>query len=503
MKLSARTKQNIKWIEDNLHVPEGRMVGQKVKISPAQKEWMELIYGTPTRMFICSIPRKNGKTSFSAMLLLLHLVGHEAVPNGQLFSAAQSRDQAAILFALAAKMVRMSSYLSEYVSIKESGKQLVCAELGTVYRALSAEASTALGLSPSLVIHDELGAVRGPKSDLYDALETAGSAQAAPLSIVISTQAPGPSDLLSTLIDDALTNADPTIKCILYSVPIDADPFDKKVLAKAQPNWHLMNHAEVYKQASDAKRMVSRENSFRNLVCNQRVESKNPFITRGIWLENAAQPDDIAGRTVYGGLDLSSVSDLTALVLVSNTGDVHSTFWLPSEGLKEKAGHDRVPYDIWAREGHLLTTPGRAIEYEYIAEYLRGLFDRCHVAQLAFDRYNMRFLRPWLERVGFTEEELTRFIEFGQGFGSMSPALRELESQLLSKKLKHGGHPVLTMCAANAVAVEGPTAGTRKFAKAQATSRIDGMVALAMAVGVMPNETVGPSIYETQELRTF
>jgi phage terminase large subunit-like protein len=162
-----------------------------------------------------------------------------------------------------------------------------------------------------------------------------------------------------------------------------------------------------------------------------------------------------------------------------------------------------VPYDIWAREGHLLTTPGRAIQYEYIAEYLRGLFDRCNVAQLAFDRYNMRFLRPWLSRVGFTEDELTRFVEFGQGFVSMSPALRELESQLLAKKLKHGVHPVLTMCAANAVAVEGPTAGTRKFAKAQATSRIDGMVALAMAVGVMPNETVGPSIYETQELRTF
>ncbi len=503
MKLSERTKQNIKWIEDHLHVPEGRLVGQKVKISPAQKEWMELIYGSPTRMFICSIPRKNGKTSFSAMLLLLHLVGHESVPNGQLFSAAQSRDQAAILFALAAKMVRMSSYLSGFVSIKETAKQLTCPELGTVYRALSAEASTALGLSPSLVIHDELGAVRGPKSDLYDALETAGSAQVAPLSIVISTQAPGPSDLLSTLIDDALTKSDPTIKCILYSVPIDDDPFDKDVLAKAQPNWHLMNHAEVFKQATDAKRMVSRENSFRNLVCNQRVESKNPFITRGVWLDNAAIPEDILGRTVYAGLDLSSVSDLTALVLVSETGDVHPTFWLPADGLKEKAGHDRVPYDIWARDGHLLTTPGRAIEYEYIAEYLRGLFDRCNVAQLAFDRYNMRFLRPWLERVGFTEEELTRFVEFGQGFVSMSPALRELESQLLSKKLKHGNHPVLTMCAANAVAVEGPTAGTRKFAKVQATSRIDGMVALAMAVGVMPNETVGPSIYETQELRTF
>lgn len=422
------------------------------------------------------------------MLLLLHLVGPEAKPNGQLYSAAQSRDQAAILFALAAKMVRMSAELSQYVAIKESGKQLVCADLGTVYRALSADASTALGLSPSLVIHDELGAVRGPRSDLYEALETASAAQESPLSIIISTQAPGANDLLSTLIDDALSKADARTKCILYSVPMEDDPFDPDVLAKAQPNWHLMNHEEVLKMASDAKRMPSRENSFRNLVANQRVESKNPYVSRAIWLENGSEPESLEGKKVYGGLDLSSVSDLTALVLVSEDGDVVPTFWLPGEGLIEKSKHDRVPYDLWHDQGHLLVTPGRAIEYEYIAEYLRGLFDRVDIVKLAFDRYNMRFLKPWLERVGFTEEELEKFEDFGQGFVSMSPALRDLESRLLSKQLKHGNHPVLEMCAKNAVAVEGPTTGTRKFAKAQASGRIDGMVALAMACGVMPTE---------------
>ena len=229
MKLSDRAKRNADWIHLHLRVPEGRLVGKNVKLSPAQMQWMELIYGSQTRTFICSLPRKNGKTSFSAMLLLLHLVGPEAKPNGQLYSAAQSRDQAAILFALAAKMVRMSGELSQYVSIKESGKQLVCADLGTVYRALSADASTALGLSPSLVIHDELGAVRGPRSDLYEALETASAAQESPLSIIISTQAPGANDLLSTLIDDALSKADARTKCILYSVPMEDDPFDPDV----------------------------------------------------------------------------------------------------------------------------------------------------------------------------------------------------------------------------------------------------------------------------------
>jgi phage terminase large subunit-like protein len=177
------------------------------------------------------------------------------------------------------------------------------------------------------------------------------------------------------------------------------------------------------------------------------------------------------------------------------------TFWLPRDGLAEKARTDRVPYDVWADEGTLLTTPGAAIEYEFVAEHLRALFDRCDVKALAFDRWGMKHLKPWLVKAGFTDEELERFIDFGQGFASMSPALRELESLLLSRKLRHGNHPVLTMCAANAVTVTDP-AGNRKFTKAKATGRIDGMVALAMAVGVVPDDhddSDGPSFWEVTE----
>ena len=497
-KLSARAIRNISWIENFCRVPDGRLVGQKVKLSPAQRDWMEMIYGSPTRTFILSIPRKNAKTTTSAFLMLLHLCGPEAVPNGNAYSAAQSREQAGILFGLASKIVRMSPELSEYVVIKESAKTMICAELGTVYKALSAEASTAFGLSTSIVFHDELGQVRGPRSELYEALETASGAQANPLTIVISTQAPSSGDLLSLLIEDAKSKSDPRIKCVVYQVPDDADPFDPIEIAKAQPNWHLMNQSEVLKMAADAKRMPSREASYRNYICNQQVEANNPFVTRSIWLENGAAPDDLEGQRVWGGLDLASVSDLCALVLVSENGDVHSTFWLPADGLEEKSRNDRTPWDLWRDQGHLLTTPGRAIEYEYIATYLRKLFDRCDIAAIAFDRYNMRFLKPWLESAGFTEDELEKFVEFGQGFVSQSPAIRELESKLLSTKLKHGNHPVLELCAKNAVCVDGPTSGTRKFAKQKATGRIDGMISLAMAVGVMPNaEITGQSFWDT------
>lgn len=483
----SRGQRNIAWIETHCRIPEGKLVGKPVKLTAKQKKWIRRIYDSPTRTFILSMARKNAKTALASFLLLLHLCGTEARPNSQLYSAAQSRDQAAILFALAAKVVRMSPDLSAVVHVRDSGKQLFCPEIGTLYRALSADASTAYGLSPVFVVHDELGQVKGPRSELYEALETASAAQESPLSIVISTQAPTDADLLSLLIDDGLTGADPRIKVELCTAPLDLDPFSEKAIRAANPHFSdFMNQEEVFRQAQDAKRMPSREASYRNLILNQRVEAKNPFVTRSIWAENGAAPAELDGEDVYGGLDLSSVHDLTALVLSTQAGDVHPTFWLPSEGLAEKARNDRVPYDLWESQGFLQTTPGRAIEYEFVAEHLRGVFDRCNVRALAFDRYGMKHLRPWLVKAGFSEEELERFIDFGQGFVSMSPAIRTLEERLLNKKLRHGNHPVLTMCAANAT-VATDAAENRKFIKGKATGRIDGMVALAMSVGVMPS----------------
>lgn len=439
--------------------------------------------------------RKNAKTALSSFLLLLHLCGPEAKPNSHAYSTAQSREQAAILFGYAAKCVRLSPDLREYVMVRDTAKALYCPELGTEYRALSADAATAYGLSPAFTVHDELGQVRGPRSELYEALETANAAQEEPLSIIISTQAPTDNDLLSQLIDDALKGEEPRTKVELYSAPKALDAFGVKAIRAANPHFDdFMNQEEVLRQATDAKRLPSREAAYRNLILNQRVEARSPFVTRQVWEENGAAPKPLTGRDVFAALDLGAVADLTALLAVTEDGDVHPTFWLPSEGLAEKSRTDRVPYDQWAQQGLLQTTPGRSIEYEFIAHYLRAFFDSCNVKALAFDRWNMKFLRPWLERAGFTPEELAVFVEFGQGFVSMSPAIRELEARLLSKKLKHGNHPVLSMCASNATTVSDP-AGNRKFVKSKNTGRIDGMVALAMAVGVMPNQEDEPPEY--------
>lgn len=470
-------------------------MGKPVKLRKWQREMIRQIYDGKTRRAIASFGRKNAKTALAAFLCLLHLVGPEARANSQLYSAAQSRDQAAILFNLAAKIVRMSPDLGQYVTVRDSGKQLYCADLGTLYRALSADASTAYGLSPVFVVHDELGQVRGPRSELYEALETASAAQEAPLSIVISTQAPTDGDLLSILIDDAKTNQSPRTKLFLYTADPDADPFAEKTIRQANPAFgDFQNADEVLAMAEDARRMPSRESEYRNLILNQRVEVNSPYVSQNVWKANGGEPEEIGGP-VYAGLDLSATSDLTAYVKVWKSGDllhVHPTFWLPRAGLVEKARTDRVPYDVWAERGWLQVCDGSTVDYSFVAEWLAADFGRYDVRKVAFDRWNFKHFRPWLDQAGLAEDQVERFEEFGQGFQSMSPALRDLDTVLLNERMRHGGHPVLTMCCANSVVKSDP-AGNRKLVKLTENKRIDGMIALAMAVSVLARDE-GPEM---------
>ncbi len=494
-KRETRAERNIRWVEDFIHVPEGKDVGKPLKLAPFMKDDFKAIYDNPngTRRAIISRGRKNAKTTESALILLLHLCGPEAKPNSQLNSAAQSRDQAGILFALAAKMVRLSPVLHAAVVIRETAKQLSCPGRGTLYRALSADATTAYGLSPALTIHDELGQVRGPRSELYEALETATAAQEEPLTIIISTQAPTDADLLSILIDDAKAGHDPRTVLRFQSAPDNLDTFSEDAIKAANPAYSIfMNKTEVLAMAADASRMPSRQAEYENLVLNRRVESNSPFVSRALW-QKCAGPVAEFDKTlpVYAGLDLSETADLTALVLIgkiNGTWHVKPTFWLPNDGLVEKAKKDRVPYDLWQKQGHLLTAPGQSVDYEYVAHFLRGQFDKYNIRTLCFDRWNMRHLKPWLMKAGFSELMFeNQFKEFGQGTQSMSPALRVLEGEILNSRIAHGDHPVLKMCAANAV-VEGKDSSNRKLSKDRSAGRIDGMVALAMAFGAAPLE---------------
>lgn len=495
--MMTRGEKVVAFIESYCVVPQGDLAGRPMRLEPFQKKFILDVYDNPygTRRAYLSIARKNGKTGLIAGILLAHVAGPEARLNSQIISGAMSREQAGIVFDLASQMVHLSPKLSKVIRIVPSAKTLVGLARNVKYKALSAEGKTAHGLSPVLAILDEVGQVSGPRSDFVSAITTSQGAYAAPLLIAISTQAPTDADMFSIWIDAQKVAPDPRVVSHVYAAPDECALDDKTAWMMANPALGKFKAmADLETESRLAMEMPANEPEFRNYSLNQRVEVSSPFVSKAVWDSNNAQPAPIAGKKVYGGLDLSSVNDLTALVLATEAGDVHATFWLPKEGLIEKSKHDHIPYDLYEKEGILLTTPGKAIEYRYVAEHLRGVFDRCEIEAIGFDRYNMKFLKPWLEQAGFTEKELEKFKDFGQGWVSMTPALRELEVRLLNGQIKHGDNKLLTMCARNArVAGE---SGARKFEKPKANRRIDGMVSLAMAVGVMPSQAEPPKKFQ-------
>jgi phage terminase large subunit-like protein len=482
--MKTRADRVIAFLERHCLTPDGAHVGKPMKLADFQKQFIRDIYDNPagTRRAILSVSRKNGKTGLIAGLLLAHLVGPEAKLNSQIVSGAMSRDQAALVFRLAAQMVQLSPKLSQIVKIIPSGKRLLGLPLNTEYKALTADGKTAHGLSPVLAILDEVGQVRGPQSDFVDAITTSQGAHEAPLLIAISTQAASDADLLSVWIDDAKASNDPRIVCHLYEAPAGCDLLDKEAWKAANPALGLFrSEDDLREQMTQAQRMPSAENTARNLLLNQRVSTESPFISPDVWKSCG---DDVAldDGPIYAGLDLSMRTDLTALVLIGKVdGKWHTVpyFWTPSQGLAERAKRDRAPYDLWHRQGYLRTTPGATVDYGHVATEMAEILSGLDVRAIAYDRWRIDLMKKELERIGAD----LPLVEFGQGYKDMAPALDHLEAELLNGRVAHGDHPVLSMCASNAIITRDP-AGGRKLDKSKATGRIDGMVAMAMAFGV-------------------
>lgn len=477
----------------SLRITAGRHAGRPFELRPWQVGIIREIYAEdadgrrPVRTAVLSFGRKNGKTALAAALALCHLCGPEAEPRGECYSAANDRNQASKIFAEMAAMVDAHPILSQRVSIKRFAKQMEDMENGSVFAALSSDAKTKMGLSPSFAIYDELGQTES--RDLYDALDTAMGARECPLFITISTQAATDIQPLSVLIDYGLQVQagavdDPTFKLFLHAAPPDADLLDEAAWAAANPALgDFLNLDEVRRQAEQAKRMPAKEPAFRNLILNQRISGERHFVTAAEWMANAAAPDpaSLAGRPCYAGLDLSAVRDLTSLVLVfpdaEGVFDVLPFFWLPGDTLHEREAEDKAPYWTWRDKGLLLTTPGKTVDPAFIAAKVDELARQYDIRSVAFDRWKIDgFKRELAERDCETPLE-----PFGQGFKDMAPALDLLERLLIDRRLRHGGHPILTWNISNAVVSTDP-AGARKLDKARARGRIDGAVALTMAL---------------------
>ena len=483
-----------------LPVTKGRLVGKRMKLLDSQIEFIEHMYGGEMRIGIFSEPRGNGKTGLLAALSLCHLLGPESEERGEIYSAAIDRQQAGILFAeMEAIIVRIPEFYHR-VNIQRFHKRIeVLAEdgVGSTYEAISSDARRAHGLAPSLWIYDEMAQTKS--REMLDNLMTGMGKRNRSMGMIISTQAPDDQHPLSQMIDDGLRGADPTTYVKLIAADVDADPFDEDVIRSVNPAAdHFLDFDELVKQAEQAKRMPSFEMRFRNLRLNQRVQAETLFVSQGVWKQNNGKPAaDFGDAQVYGGLDLSSTTDLTSLTLVAELEKmwhVHQWFWLPDDGLMDKSHIDRVPYLEWRDNGYLSTTPGTAVEYDYVACELRAIFGRYNIAKIAFDRWNWKHFEPCLKRAGFPEWELEqKFEQYGQGYQSMSPALRDLEALLLARRIKHGSNPILNYCALNAVAQMDP-AGNRKLAKNRSIGRIDGMVTLTMAIAMGSDDSPPPFV---------
>ncbi|MCK4111565.1 terminase large subunit [Acinetobacter radioresistens] len=494
----TRGERVIAFIERYCKAPEGAHVGQPIILEDFQKKFILDVYDNPhgTHTAILSIARKNGKTALIAGILLAHLIGPEAQQNSQIVSGALSRDQAAIVFKLAVKMINLNEALQDLVHIIPSTKTLVGLAKNVEFRALSAEGKTTHGLSPILAILDETGQVKGPQDEFVDAVVTAQGAHEAPLLMVISTQAATDADLLSIWIDDALKGEDPKTVCHLYTTPMESDILDKE-------SWKLSNPAlgkfrsepDMQKLAEKASRMPSAENTFRNLNLNQRVSTVSPFVAKQTWDSCLGElPPIYECDEVWAGLDLSARTDLTACVFVGRKGDkfyAYPVVWTPEIGLIDRAKRDRVPYDLWVKQGYMFTTPGATVDYEYVAKHIGEVASDVKILHaIAFDRWRIDVFKKECDKLGL---ELP-LVPFGQGFKDMSPALDTVEAQLLNARIIHNNNPALNMAAANAVVVKDP-AGGRKLDKSKATNRIDPMVALTMACGVSNFEETKQATY--------
>lgn len=484
--METRADKIIRFIETHCKVPEGALVGKPIKLLPFQIEFIKDVYDNPfgTKLGILSMPRKNGKTAIISTLLLAHLVGPEAKQNSQLCSGAQSKENASLVFDLASKIIQMSPTLSKLVHVIPSTKTLIGLPLNTTYKALSAEGKKNMGGSPSLAILDEVGQIVGPKDWFVDAIVTSQGAHENPLLLAISTQAANDGDLFSIWVDDALNNDDPHTVCHLHKAEDNCNVMDREAWKISNPALGAFrSEKDMEAMAAKASRMPSFENSFRNLYLNQRISVNAPFISKSTWKDCSEKPCPIELCTeLYAGLDLSARTDLTAFVLYGfyeNTWNVYPYFWTPEKGLSERVDRDRAPYDIWVKDGHIHTTPGATVDYEFVVHRIAELTSTLKISAIAYDRWRIDIIKKECERIGL---ELP-FVEWGQGFKDMSPALDALEEKILNKVLRHGANPVLTMCAANTSVSKDP-AGNRKLDKSKTTGRIDGMVALAMASGI-------------------
>ena len=517
MAFDERKAQRVVRFIEALRHTKGEFHGQPFHLLPWQEKIIRDVFGTvrdddPTmRQYTTAyieIPKKNGKSELGAAIALNMLINDDEW-KAEVYSCASDRQQAAIVFDVAVDMVRQSPALMKRVKIIPSTRRMIYQPTGSIYQVLSSEVATKHGLNVSACIFDELHTQ--PTRALYDVMtQGSGDARKQPLWFLLTTAGTDRNSICWEVHQKALDilegrKNDPRFYPVLFGLPDEADWTSEENWYRANPSLdHTITIDKVRDAFRKAQETPADENQFRQLRLNQWVKQSVRWMPMDKWDEcgGVVDPYALEGRTCYAGLDLSSTSDLTALVLVfppTSEDEPYIAlpfFWLPEETLSLRVRRDHVPYDQWAKRGFIQPTEGNVVHYGFIERFICELGERYDIREIAHDRWNATMMVQTLEDDGFT------MVPFGQGFKDMSPPTKELMRLVLEHRLCHGGHPVLRWNMDNAFVRTDP-AGNLKLDKEKSTEKVDGAVALVMALDRAQRNLNGGSVYDERGLLTL
>lgn len=512
----AKADRAVKFIENLCHT-KGKWAGKRFWLLPWQEQLIRDIFGIVKpdgyrqfRTAFVEICKKVGKSELAAAVAL-YLLYADNEPSAEVYGAAADRQQASIVFDVARQMVEMSPALLKRSKLMTATKRIVNYGNSGYYQVLSAEVGGKHGFSVSGLVFDEIHTQ--PNRQLYDVL-TKGSSDARqnPLHFIITTAGTDRHSIayeLHTKAVDILEGrrVDPTFYPVVYGLKDDEDWEDEANWYKVNPSLGYTVDIERLRDAyREAKQNPADEVTFKWLRLNMWVSSTVAWIPDAIFMKGNEEIDLAAleGRDCYGGLDLSSTGDITALVLMFPPRDEDEKyillpfFWVPEETIPQRVKAASVPYDIWERQGYLLSTEGNVIHYDFIEKFINDLAEKYHIVEIAVDRWNATQMIQNLEGDGFT------MVPFGQGFASMSGPTKDFYRLLMEGQIIHGGHPVLRWMAGNVV-VDTDPAGNIKVTKAKSKEKIDGIVAAIMAPDRCIRNQTEPqgSVYDERGLLVF
>ena len=485
----AAADKVVRFIERYITHVKGELAGTKIILENWQKEDIIFpVFGIKRkadglrrfRTVYVEIPRKNAKSTLGAAIGLYLLLA-DGEKGAEIYSAAGDVFQARIIFDIAKGMVDQDTNLSsrckafQYSITSKKNKS-------SFYKVLSAESKTKYGFNAHGILFDELFVQ--PNRELWDALTTSTGSRRQPLTFAFTTSGFDKETICYEMHEYAVKVRDGIIQDesflpVIYGAEMDADIFDIKTWRKANPGFGTIVKEEyIREQVNKIRNQPSFESTFRRLHLDQWVGSAETWIPDDVWVSCSEEP--IFEGPCYGGVDLSTVGDISAYVLFwPDTKSIKCYFFVPEESVADRSRREGINYDVWIK-GHMTATPGNVIDYSYILNAMvesRELYD---VQSIGFDRYLIQDLG---NKFSQADIDLSRWplVPVGQGYVSMSEPTKNIERMAHGGEMRHGGNPVLRWMCSN-VQIESDAAGNIKMSKKKSREKIDGMVALAMTI---------------------